>query len=213
MSDLLFPFKKKAEKRGQAQPSLIIATWLNQWGCSINWVEVHELSWLVIILFLKNCPEIKITLEIYWIPSIFWWNVCHQFIYFLWEANFIVLNSLPIYFLQRHIYGHQGKNIQIFADNSNLAVNPSYVRSWLDVLSQTPRVAPFFSKSDPFVMALKKVLLHYFCFCLSWILLLFQVKGLPTIRWFWLWISQGNLCSLGSTNTRDTYYMIQMWQI
>ncbi|RDY01084.1 Nicalin-1 [Mucuna pruriens] len=60
--------------------------------------------------------------------------------------------------LARHIYGHQGKNIQIFADNSNLAVNPSYVRSWLNVLSQTPRVAPFFSKDDPFVMALKKEL-------------------------------------------------------
>ncbi|KAK7312659.1 hypothetical protein VNO77_36700 [Canavalia gladiata] len=60
--------------------------------------------------------------------------------------------------LARHIYGHQGKNIQIFADNSNLAVNPSYVQSWLDVLSQTPRVAPFFSKDDPFVMALKKEL-------------------------------------------------------
>ncbi|KAL1361393.1 uncharacterized protein LOC107476395 isoform X1 [Arachis duranensis] len=60
--------------------------------------------------------------------------------------------------LARHIYGHQGKNIQIFADNSNLAVNPYYIRSWLDVLSQTPRVAPFFSKDDPFVMALKKEL-------------------------------------------------------
>ncbi|MED6210649.1 hypothetical protein PIB30_066178 [Stylosanthes scabra] len=60
--------------------------------------------------------------------------------------------------LARHIYGHQGKNIQIFADNSNLAVNPYYIRAWLDVLSQTPRVAPFFSKDDPFVMALKKEL-------------------------------------------------------
>ncbi|OIV99269.1 hypothetical protein TanjilG_17079 [Lupinus angustifolius] len=60
--------------------------------------------------------------------------------------------------LARHIYGHQGKNIQIFADNSSLAVNPSYVRSWLDLLSQTSRVAPFFSKDDPFVTALKKEL-------------------------------------------------------
>ncbi|KAE9620617.1 hypothetical protein Lal_00019898 [Lupinus albus] len=60
--------------------------------------------------------------------------------------------------LARHIYGHQGKNIQIFADNGSLAVNPSYVRSWLDLLSQTSRVAPFFSKDDPFVMALKKEL-------------------------------------------------------
>ncbi|TYI64814.1 hypothetical protein E1A91_D09G114900v1 [Gossypium mustelinum] len=60
--------------------------------------------------------------------------------------------------LARHIYGHQGKNIQIFADESSLAVNPAYIRSWLDVLSQTPRVAPFLSKDDPFVMALKKEL-------------------------------------------------------
>lgn len=61
------------------------------------------------------------------------------------------------FLVQRHIYGYQGKNIQIFADNSSLAVNPSYIRSWLDLLSQTPRVAPFISKNDPFIMALKKV--------------------------------------------------------
>ncbi|XP_022728891.1 nicalin-1-like isoform X1 [Durio zibethinus] len=60
--------------------------------------------------------------------------------------------------LARHIYGHQGKNVQIFADDSSLAVNPSYVQSWLDLLSRTPRVAPFISKNDPFVMALKKEL-------------------------------------------------------
>lgn len=60
--------------------------------------------------------------------------------------------------LARHIYGHQGKNIQIFADNSSLAVSPSYIRSWLDLLSQTPRVAPFLAKNDPFIMALKKEL-------------------------------------------------------
>ncbi|KAI4334206.1 hypothetical protein L6164_018924 [Bauhinia variegata] len=60
--------------------------------------------------------------------------------------------------LGRHIYGRQGKNIQIFADNSKLAVNPSYIRSWLDVLSRTPRVAPFLTKDAPFVMALKKEL-------------------------------------------------------
>ena len=58
---------------------------------------------------------------------------------------------------QRHVYGYQGKNIQIFADDTNLAVNAPYIRSWLDLLSQTPRVAPFLSKNDPFVMALKKV--------------------------------------------------------
>ncbi|XWS52820.1 hypothetical protein CRYUN_Cryun11dG0105000 [Craigia yunnanensis] len=60
--------------------------------------------------------------------------------------------------LARHIYGHQGKNVQIFADDSSLAVNPAYVRSWLDLLSRTPRVAPFLSKNDPFVTALKKEL-------------------------------------------------------
>lgn len=62
-------------------------------------------------------------------------------------------------FMQRHIYGYEGKNIQIFADNSSLAVNPSYVKSWLDLLSRTPRVAPFLSKNDPIISALKKVCL------------------------------------------------------
>ncbi|XP_015872427.3 uncharacterized protein LOC107409503 [Ziziphus jujuba] len=60
--------------------------------------------------------------------------------------------------LARHIYGYQGKNIEIFADNSSLAVNPFYIRSWLEFLSRTPRVTPFLSKNDPFVMALKKEL-------------------------------------------------------
>ncbi|MCL7033081.1 hypothetical protein MKW94_022642 [Papaver nudicaule] len=60
--------------------------------------------------------------------------------------------------LARHIYGHQGKNIQIFKDGSSLAVNPSYVASWLDLLSRTPRVAPFLPKNDPFILALKKEL-------------------------------------------------------
>eukprot|EP00258_Populus_trichocarpa_P038606 XP_024454625.1 nicalin-1 [Populus trichocarpa] len=60
--------------------------------------------------------------------------------------------------IARHVYGYQGKNIQIFADDTSLAVNAPYIRSWLDLLSQTPRVAPFLSKNDPFVMALKKEL-------------------------------------------------------
>ncbi|XP_050212413.1 uncharacterized protein LOC126663890 [Mercurialis annua] len=60
--------------------------------------------------------------------------------------------------IARHVYDHQGKNINIFADDSSLAVNPSYIRSWLDLLSQTPRVAPFLSKNDALVMALKKEL-------------------------------------------------------
>ncbi|GAB4859805.1 hypothetical protein Ancab_011285 [Ancistrocladus abbreviatus] len=60
--------------------------------------------------------------------------------------------------LARHIYGQQGKNVQIFAENSTLAVNPSYVRSWLSFLSHTPRVAPFLLKGDPFISALRKEL-------------------------------------------------------
>ncbi|XP_047938910.1 nicalin-1-like [Salvia hispanica] len=60
--------------------------------------------------------------------------------------------------LARHIYGQEGKNIDVFADDSSLAVNPSYIRSWLLYLSTTPRVAPFLSKNDPLIMALKKEL-------------------------------------------------------
>ncbi|KAL8029603.1 hypothetical protein ABFX02_14G235400 [Erythranthe guttata] len=60
--------------------------------------------------------------------------------------------------LARQIYGQQGKNIEIFADDSSLSVNPSYMRSWLEFLSTTPRVAPFLAKNDPLIMALKKEL-------------------------------------------------------
>ncbi|KAG2328026.1 hypothetical protein Bca4012_037067 [Brassica carinata] len=63
--------------------------------------------------------------------------------------------------LARHIYGHQRKDTKIFADDSSLAVNPFNVRSWLDLLSQNPRVAPFLSKSEPLIMALKKELEDY----------------------------------------------------
>ncbi|GMN68310.1 hypothetical protein TIFTF001_037365 [Ficus carica] len=57
----------------------------------------------------------------------------------------------------KHIYG-QEKNMEIFADDSSLAVNPFYIRSWLEFLSRKPRVAPFISKNDPLVLALKKEL-------------------------------------------------------
>ncbi|KAG9153565.1 hypothetical protein Leryth_008510 [Lithospermum erythrorhizon] len=60
--------------------------------------------------------------------------------------------------LARHIYSQEGKNINIFADDSSLAINPSYISSWLNLLSTTPRVSPFLSKNDPLVMALKKEL-------------------------------------------------------
>ncbi|CAI9268940.1 unnamed protein product [Lactuca saligna] len=60
--------------------------------------------------------------------------------------------------LARHIYGQQGKKMEIFADNTSLGVNPFYIKSWLHLLSTTPRVAPFLSKDNPFIMALKKEL-------------------------------------------------------
>ena len=78
------------------------------------------------------------------------------------------------FLVQRHIYGYQGKNIQIFADNSSLAVNPSYIRSWLDLLSQTSRVAPFISKNDPFIMALKKVSFFHI-FTVMYVLLILMI--------------------------------------
>ncbi|KAJ0083646.1 hypothetical protein Patl1_30363 [Pistacia atlantica] len=77
--------------------------------------------------------------------------------HFVNEASIIRSVKLVAESLARHIYGFQGKNIKIFADNSSLAVNPSYIRSWLDLVSRTPRVAPFLSKNDPFVLALQKV--------------------------------------------------------
>ncbi|XAR60164.1 hypothetical protein NMG60_11033421 [Bertholletia excelsa] len=77
---------------------------------------------------------------------------------FLNEAAVIRSVKLVAESLARHIYGHQGRNINIFADNSSLAVNPAYIGSWLDLLSRTSRVAPFLSKNDPLIMALKKEL-------------------------------------------------------
>ena len=64
---------------------------------------------------------------------------------------------LHLTLLQRHIYGLKGRNIDVFAENSSLAINPHYIQSWLDLLSRTPRVAPFLQKNDPFIAALKKV--------------------------------------------------------
>ncbi|GMP99066.1 hypothetical protein CsSME_00046698 [Camellia sinensis var. sinensis] len=78
--------------------------------------------------------------------------------HFVNEAAIVRSVKLVAESLARHIYGQQGKNIKIFADNSSYAVNPSYLVSWLDLLSRTPRVAPFLSKNDPLIMALKKEL-------------------------------------------------------
>ncbi|CAI9105688.1 OLC1v1004671C1 [Oldenlandia corymbosa var. corymbosa] len=63
--------------------------------------------------------------------------------------------------LARHIYGQSGRTIDVFADNSSLAVNPSHIRSWLNLLSTTPRVAPFLSRNDPLITALKQELSEY----------------------------------------------------
>ena len=58
----------------------------------------------------------------------------------------------------RYIYDHEGRKVEIFAAGSSLAVNPSYVKLWLDLLSRTPRVAPFLTKTDPIITGLKKEL-------------------------------------------------------
>nr|GEZ77948.1 putative nicalin [Tanacetum cinerariifolium] len=76
------------------------------------------------------------------------------------EASTTLLVLLAMNLL-RHIYGQQGKNINISADNSSLAVNPSYTLSWLDLMSRTPLVAPFLSKDSAFITALKKELAHH----------------------------------------------------
>ncbi|XP_057480554.1 uncharacterized protein LOC130767644 [Actinidia eriantha] len=78
--------------------------------------------------------------------------------HFVNEAAVIRSVKLVAESLARHIYGYQGKNVNIFADNSSLTVNPSYIVSLLNLLSRTPRVAPFLSKNDPLIMALKKEL-------------------------------------------------------
>ncbi|MCD7449976.1 hypothetical protein HAX54_002693 [Datura stramonium] len=74
------------------------------------------------------------------------------------EASIIRSVKLVAESLARHIYSQEQKSISIFADDSSLAVNPSYIRSWLDLLSTTPRVAPFLSKNDPLIKALEKEL-------------------------------------------------------
>ncbi|KAK6776534.1 hypothetical protein RDI58_027535 [Solanum bulbocastanum] len=74
------------------------------------------------------------------------------------ETSIIRSVKLVAESVARHIYSQEGKGTNIFADNGSLAVNPSYVRSWLDLLSTTSRVAPFLSKSDPLIMALQKEL-------------------------------------------------------
>ncbi|CAI0544143.1 unnamed protein product, partial [Linum tenue] len=62
--------------------------------------------------------------------------------------------------IARHIYDQQ-EDMPVFADDSSLAVDLSYVRLWLDLLSRTPRVAPFLTKNDPLVAALKKELAEH----------------------------------------------------
>ncbi|KAM3398854.1 nicalin-1 isoform X1 [Capsicum galapagoense] len=74
------------------------------------------------------------------------------------EASVIRSVKVAAESVARHIYSQEGKGTNIFADNSSLAVNPSYVRSWLNLLSTTSRVAPFLSKNDPLIMALQKEL-------------------------------------------------------
>lgn len=63
----------------------------------------------------------------------------------------------PLLTKQRRIYGQQGKQVDVFSEGSSLAVNPSYVRLWLNLLARTPRVAPFLANNAPIITALHKV--------------------------------------------------------
>ncbi|XP_057534273.1 uncharacterized protein LOC130812718 [Amaranthus tricolor] len=80
---------------------------------------------------------------------------------FVSETSILNIVKLVAESIARHIYSHEGKNTQIFADNSSLAVNPSYIASWLSLLSRTPRVAPFLPKTDPLINALSKELAEH----------------------------------------------------
>ncbi|MCO5596010.1 hypothetical protein L7F22_050063 [Adiantum nelumboides] len=62
--------------------------------------------------------------------------------------------------LASYIYGHQGSPVEVFARGSSLAVSESYISHWLDLLSRSPRVAPFLSRTDPLMEALKKVFIY-----------------------------------------------------
>ncbi|CAA0824315.1 Unknown protein [Striga hermonthica] len=77
---------------------------------------------------------------------------------FINEVSIIRSVKIVAESLARQIYGQQGKNVDIFADHSSLSINPSHIRSWVEFLSTTPRVAPFLSKDDPLIVAFKKEL-------------------------------------------------------
>lgn len=59
--------------------------------------------------------------------------------------------------MQRHIYGQEEKNMNIFSDRRSLLAIYQHMFMWLDVLSQTHRVAPFLSNDAAIITALKKV--------------------------------------------------------
>ncbi|XP_076960797.1 uncharacterized protein LOC143637236 [Bidens hawaiensis] len=73
---------------------------------------------------------------------------------FVDEYAFVPRVKLVAESLARHIYGQEDKNTNIL-DKNDLAVSHQYIGWWLDILSETPRVAPFLSKDNPFIMALK----------------------------------------------------------
>ncbi|KAL3682790.1 hypothetical protein R1sor_000812 [Riccia sorocarpa] len=63
--------------------------------------------------------------------------------------------------IAKHVYALEGKSIEVFPDGSSFAVDPHYVKRWLDLLSRTPRVAPFLGKNGPIIAALQKELAAY----------------------------------------------------
>lgn len=108
-------------------------------------------AWFIFLTLLQQCYYVTYDIWHVW-KCEFYFN--NKYVHY-GLVNFS--NSNEVSFMQRHIYGQTGKNINIFVENSSLAVNPSHIRSWLNLLSTTPRVAPFMSRNDPFITALEKV--------------------------------------------------------
>ena len=149
---IFFPFWQRIYRCGFSNPN-----------CQISfWESCGKLNHLLVSCFLDNYLS-STEFCVYMFLCVRWvgggYIVGED-----WGAEVICLMMIEteIYWLhltllQRHIYGLKGRNIDVFAENSSLAINPHYIQSWLDLLSRTPRVAPFLQKNDPFIAALKKV--------------------------------------------------------
>lgn len=57
------------------------------------------------------------------------------------------------------MYGKKyNETVEIFRDGTSLGVNSAQVSHWVEVLSQTPRVASLLAKNPNFISALQNVI-------------------------------------------------------